>query len=223
MATTAGGDRPTPPLVEWLADLSHELRGPLTVVRGAATLLLDSGEALTDQRRAEMLQMIDRQAETMSERLDDLVTLASIESGVLVTHPGRVELADLLSDLLDWLGRRQELRKLEVSAAARELAVWADREYLHQILRCLLDNALRRTPSDGQIRITAALDGQQGILTVADSGPLRPESVKAFEPARRGPRLHLARELVRAMGGDLVLASGSDGLTAFSVTLPIDG
>lgn len=221
-ASESGWADPPPGYQEFLSDLSHELRTPLTVVRGAATILLQSTGEIPMERQIEMLELIDRQAEVMSDRMDDLVALAGLDGGTLRLHLTEVHIEEVLEEVTQWASRRLAGRSLEVSGSGA--GVLADRDRLLQVVRCLVDNAIRRTAEKGTIWVATLAGTAQPSIRVQDDGPS--VAGAADELFARPPRIgegnlgpHLARGLARAMGGDVTAEVGDSGGTVFSITL----
>ena len=216
-------DRGTqPPWLAGLSLLSHDLRRPLTVIRGAATLLVEAQERLPPSSRAQILGLIDQSVEAMSEMIEDLSVVARLEAGALEVATAPLAVDDLLEAALKSAARSAPGARLAV-AAAPGLEVDADRELAIRALRALLLQALER--SDEPFVEVEPGDGLVWLRVRMPPGPL-PEgrAEPGFEPlvpAGRDPGLALfmARGLARAMGGDLVVSPGPDADFLFSFTL----
>jgi signal transduction histidine kinase len=218
-------DRGTPP--PWLAGLSllsHDLRRPLTVIRGAATLLVEAQERLPPSSRAQILGLIDQSVEAMSEMIEDLSVVARLEAGALEVATAPLAVDGLLEAALESAARSAPGARLAV-AAAPGLEVEADRELAIRALRALLLQALERSDEPFLEVGVEPGDGLVWLRVRTTPGPL-PEGRAApgFEPlvpAGRDPglALYMARGLARAMGGDLVVSPGPDADFLFSFTL----
>ena len=216
-------DRGTqPPWLAGLSLLSHDLRRPLTVIRGAATLLVEAQERLPPSSRAQILGLIDQSVEAMSEMIEDLSVVARLEAGALEVATAPLAVDDLLEGALESAARSAPGARLAV-AAAPGLEVDADRELAIRALRALLLQALER--SDEPFVEVEPGDGLVWLRVRMPPGPL-PEgrAEPGFEPlvpAGRDPglALYMARGLARVMGGDLVVSPGPDADFLFSFTL----
>jgi two-component system OmpR family sensor kinase len=149
----------------FVADASHELRGPLTVIRGNLDLLKRS---LSEEDRRESLGAIEQEMNRMIKIVEDLLLLAEVESGQLVERQ-----AVVLKDVL--LG---ELKRVETLAGGRKILVGrqedlttrGDAQRLKQLLGNLVDNAIRYTTEESTITLSLHRDGQWARLEVADTG-----------------------------------------------------
>ena len=208
--------------------LGHELRRPLTVIRGASTLLIDDADALPPDSRKQMLTLIDRSATSMSDLIDDLLTAVHLELGDVMYSPEPVELSGLVAEAVEAAHREEPERSVHVGELDG-LEVEADREQALRALRALLVNALRFSPEGGTVEVVARADADAVRLHVLDRGPGIPaaQRERAFEKFARldpnrggaGLGLFLARGLARGMGGDVSLAEREDGGTSACFTL----
>src|SRR5207244_7637012 len=133
-----------PPWLAGLSLLSHDLRRPLTVIRGAATLLVEAQERLPPSSRVQILGLIDQSVEAMSEMIEDLSVVARLEAGALEVATAPLAVNDLLEAALKSAARSAPGARLAV-AAAPGLEVEADRELAIRALRALLLQALERS------------------------------------------------------------------------------
>jgi two-component system sensor histidine kinase KdpD len=212
--------------------LGHELRRPLTVIRGASTLLVDDGDALPPANRRQMLAMIDRSAAAMSDMVDDMLTAVHLDIGDLDHSEHPVDLQALVGEAVELASREDPERGVAVSGA-EGLEVEVDREYALQALRAVLVNALRYSPPGSAVEVVAGREGDAVRVRVLDRGPGIPaaQRERAFEKFTRldpnaggaGLGLFLARGLARRMGGDVSLADRDDGGTAVCITLKDSG
>ena len=212
----------------FLSDASHELRTPLQVARGQLELLEDG---LRDAEGRRSLALATEELERMRRIVDDLLLLARLDEGMpLRQEPVEVELVvgeALLRGML--LARREHRVEVEPGLYAR-----ADPDRLLQVLTNLVTNAVRHGGDDALIRISGrrALDGVE--IAVADTGPgIPPEELPhVFDRLYRGHEartgtsggaglgLSIAASLVRAMGGEISVASPPGGGATFTVRLP---
>ena len=209
----------------FVADASHELRGPLTTIRANAGFL-KSRQNVSDADRAEAVADISTQSDRMSRLVGDLLVLASADAGVPAART-TVDLAAVVADV----GRTmQRLGRTLVIAESGSLNVHGDADALTRLIWILVDNAFRH----GAGEITATLDevGGSARLRVTDEGPGFPdgEMSRVFErfyrsdPARSptgsGLGLAIAREIAAAHGGTITVANRPEGGAELTVTLP---
>ena len=209
----------------FVADASHELRGPLTTIRANAGFLRDRHD-VTDADRTEAVADISTQADRMSRLVDDLLILAGADAGVPVAR-ATVDLGTVVADV----GRTMQRlgRPLLIEGSGRAM-VRGDRDALTRLVWILADNAERHGAGD----ITATLDGGDGSvqLRVIDQGRgFRDSEIdRVFErfyradPARSpegsGLGLAIAHEIVAAHEGTITAANHRDGGAELTVTFP---
>ncbi len=210
---------------EFIATASHELRTPIFSIGGFVELLMD--EDIDEETRGEFLWLIRDQIERLQKLAVSLLDLSRIDAGSLELIPEPVDLSELAREVADEftpaVGRHHT--ELGFELPQEEVEAVCDRERVAQIVRILLDNALRHTPDGTSVTVSAARENGHAQLTVADSGP-GVSSDRVFErfytgDAVRGSGLGLsiARELANRMSGTIELDS-TPGHTAFTLELP---
>lgn len=154
---------------EFVSTVSHDLRGPLTLIRGYTTMLSNVG-GVNDQQR-ELQEKVLRSVDQMTKLVDDLLDLGRIETGIGL-NPEPVEIPEILNDVLTSL-RPQALNKqiaLEVELDPDMVELQADPMLLRQAIANLVDNAIKYTESGGTVKLRAEqVDGRQ-IVQVEDTG-----------------------------------------------------
>ena len=212
----------------FVSDASHELRTPITIVRGHLELLGDD-----PQERRETVALVTDELDRMSRFVDDLLVLAKAERDDFL-RVGELELGAFTEELLDKtvaLGRRRWRL-----AARGETTLVADRQRLTQAMMGLAQNAVQHTGEDGEIAIGTAVDGDEAHLWVRDSGPGIPRSDQAriFERFARasgsrrrsegaGLGLSIVRAIAEAHGGRVELDSRPGAGATFTIVIPLRG
>ena len=215
---------------EFIATASHELRTPIFSLAGFVELLQD--EDLDDETRREFLDTMSDQVARLQKLSVDLLDLSRLDAGSLELEREPVDLAELARSVVQEFGPALSEHQTELTVELPDTGPEAscDRERVAQIMRILLDNALRHTPEGTYVSVRADRSNGSAELTVADTGPGLPDAarMKAFErfytgDAARGAGLGLAiaRELAERMQGRIVLSSQPGG-TAFTLELPAD-
>jgi signal transduction histidine kinase len=215
---------------EFVATASHELRTPIFSLAGFVELLQD--EDLDEETRHEFLETMSEQVARLQKLTVDLLDLSRLDAGSVELHREAVELTDLARSVVREFSPAlaDHGTELEIKLPRAGLQANCDRERVAQIIRILLDNALRHTPEGTQVTVSANRDNGAAELTVADMGPGMSDGVrsKVFErfytgDAARGAGLGLAiaRELAERMDGNIVLTS-DNGSTAFTLALPAE-
>jgi two-component system, OmpR family, sensor kinase len=216
---------------DFIATASHELRTPIFSLAGFVELLQD--EDLDEETRREFLETMSEQVARLQKLSVDLLDLSRLDSGSVELHREPVDLAEVTRSVAGEFrpALSEHGTELHIEVPEEGPEAEGDRERVAQIMRILLDNALRHTPEGTDVTVTAHRDNGAAELTVADSGPGLPAGSheKAFErfytgDAARGAGLGLAiaRELAERMEGRLVLGS-EPGSTAFTLKLPTNG
>ena len=225
----------------FIADASHELKTPLTLIRADAEVLsrgLDDPEMAEDNR--ELVDDLLGETDRMSAILSDLLLLARLDADKISVSREPFDLALVLSETSERFAARAvaEGKKLEVVHSGK-LPARGDAERTGQILAALLDNALRFTPPDGTVTVEGGATDKRISATVTDTGPGIPrESLDRIferfyradthsEARTRGPSgggtglgLAIARDLARAQGGELAAENLPGGGARFTLTLP---
>jgi two-component system, OmpR family, sensor kinase len=216
---------------EFIATASHELRTPIFSLAGFVELLQD--EELDDGTRREFLETMGEQVARLQKLSVDLLDLSRLDAGSLELHSEDVDLSELARSIVHEFtpALADHGTDLDVRLPEQGPEALCDPERVAQIMRILLDNALRHTPAGTQVTLRADRANGAAGFTVADAGPGLPDGsrAKVFErfytgDAARGAGLGLAiaRELAERMDGRLRVYSQADG-TAFTLELPVGG
>jgi signal transduction histidine kinase len=216
---------------EFIATASHELRTPIFSLAGFVELLQD--EDLDEDTRREFIETMSEQVARLQKLSVDLLDLSRIDAGSMELHHEPVDLSELARSVLGEFrpALAEHGTRVEVALPSEGLEAACDRERVAQIMRILLDNALRHTPEGTQVTVSADRQNGAAELTVADSGPGLSDGSRAhvFErfytgDAARGAGLGLAiaQELAERMEGRITLSS-RPGSTAFTLRLPALG
>ena len=219
-----------------LGEVTHELRTPITVIRGQMEGLLDGVIAPSD----EVYVAVVDEAARLQRLVDDLTMLSQVDEGVLRIVPEMLDLSAVAAGAAERL-RPQFVDEgvMLVVAASTPVTVSGDRDRLTQVITNLLGNALGHTPQGGTVSVQSGRDGQVAWVEVTDSGAGIPagELDRIFDrfyrrgdtspiPGRasragRGLGLTIARSLARAHGGDVIASSQGAGTGAtFRLTIP---
>ena len=219
---------------EFLAMVSHELRMPLTSIRGAATALLDAAPNLDPAEMRQFHRIIVDRADHMREIIGDLLDVARIETGTLPVDPEPAEVGALVDRARNAFTSAGGRNNLEIDVVTDLPLVMADRRRIAQVIGNLLSNAARHSPEDSVIRVSAVREGGHVEVSVADQGrgipaedlPLlfRKFSHREDRDAAGDTGLGLAicKGVVEAHGGRIRAESDGPGLGArFVFTLPV--
>jgi len=224
---------------DFVATVSHELRTPITPIKGYVELLRAKGQSMTEELRQDVLRTVAERTNHMARLIEDLLLASRISS----EGPGAVvlglqlELTDLVEvtrrTAADWL--RAPTHRLQLDLPAEPLEISADPLRLSQILANLLSNAHKYSPPDAPIHLRLWRDGGWARVAVVDQGRGIPdeELERIFDKFHRvedpmtmsaggtGLGLYIARELARAMGGEVEADSAPERGSTFTVRLPL--
>jgi signal transduction histidine kinase len=216
---------------EMISKIAHELRSPLTSVKGFSSTLVKRWDAFTDEQRRQFVETIHADAQRMARIVSEVVDLARIEAGRLELSRGPAHLRSV--------AERAESNVAALVGADRilndvpdDLTAWADVERLEHVLTNLLENAVKFS-DEGPIRVVAGPGGNGMVeVTVTDSGVgIAPDRLPTLfdgpapsggraTPSGTGLGLYLSRRLVQAHGGEIVADSELGRGSTFTVTLP---
>lgn len=221
---------------DFINAVTHDMRNPLTSLKGFTELLLDSpSAALSEQERGYLVQM-EKSTRRLDRLIEDMLDLARIESGnfALTTYPedfGRV-----VRDLAESFRPQAVVGQvaLSVSVPDEALEVEMDIERIERVVGNLLANAIKFTRAGGRIEVRARLEGDRLVCEVADTGigisteelPLLFQRFSQLEPGRRtrggtGLGLSISKAIVEAHGGEIGVASHRAQGSTFWFSLPL--
>jgi heavy metal sensor kinase len=222
----------------FVADASHELRTPLTSLEGLSEMILigaDRGDASAIQR---MARSIHSELNRMSRLVSDLLVLSRLDSAAPMSI-SRVDAGQLLDDVAEQMSPLAEARQVHLKVTHDDfIPLKGDPDRLKQVLLNLVDNALRYTPPDGNVTLSALHDSSAGVaqIQVQDTGPgIPPEDIphifdrfyrgdlsRARSSGNTGLGLAIARAIVQAHGGTIQVQSTPGSGACFTVMLPAD-
>ena len=220
---------------ESLAALVHDLRTPLAVLAGYLERMREKGDRLGPGELQRYTAIGARQTRAASRLVDELFELSKLEVREVEPEPEAFPLAELVQDVAVQHGPRAEAAdvRLEAERPERPIHAYADPVLVERALANLVENALRVTPSGGQVRLRTAEEEGRAQVRVSDTGPGIPadEVPRVFErfyqgQARRqngsaGLGLAIAKRLVELQGGTLEVERTSEEGTTFLVSLPL--
>jgi signal transduction histidine kinase len=219
---------------EFLAILSHELRGPLSATGMAAQLL--AAAPVTETRAVQLGQLISRQVGHMTRLVEDLLDVSRVSRGLVVLAKEPVDLGSVVHDAVEQVGGfiESKAHKLVVFVPSEPCWISGDRTRLLQVVTNLLSNATRYTPEGGLITVSLTVEESGITLAVKDNGiglgpDLLPYLFDLYVQAERsadgkngglGLGLALVKSLVEAHGGDVSAESSGKGSgSVFTVRL----
>ena len=224
---------------EFLGMVSHELRAPLTSIKGSAATALNAEPELDPAEMREFFRIVDEQADHMRGLIGDLLDVGRIDSGTLSVHPEPAEVAGLVERARNTFLSGGGRHSVSIDLPPDLPPAMADRRRIVQVLNNLFSNASRHAPESSPIRVAAVREGVHVAITVADEGRgVAPERLahlfrkhaglaggdREGALGAAGLGLAICKGLVEAHGGRIRAASGGPGQgTEVTFTLPVAG
>jgi two-component system sensor histidine kinase KdpD len=212
-----------------LDSITHQLRTPLTSIKGAATALLNGNVAEPDSH--ELLTIIDEESDRLNQLVSEAVEMAQLDSHQVQMHFAPVNVLEMFDDARQACSWVEEKHELHVDVPA-DLQVQADATMLEKVMCNLLENAAKYSREGSPITVTAEPAGDQVVLSVADRGAGIDPSEQAliFERFYRGRSqslgtfgtgmgLAISRAIVEAHGGSINVTSQPERGSVFTITL----
>ncbi|MBA2247930.1 MAG: PAS domain-containing protein [Chloroflexia bacterium] len=224
---------------EFISIVSHELRSPLTPIRGFAQVVArDLQREGNHDQHIGFLHTLQRHVDRMTRLVDDLLDVSRLRAGRLQIRRGPTDLVDLIRNVVESRNYPSDHHTVVFQTELERLAVEIDGDRIHQVLDNLVGNALKYA-SPGEIVVALRMTGAAGThrsveITVSDGGPGIPSSERAqlFAPFYRsrsasesavpglGLGLYISHELIEAHAGSIVVAENKEGGTTFTIQLP---
>jgi signal transduction histidine kinase len=215
-----------------VSTVSHEIRSPLTTVKGFTKTLLAKWDQFTDEQKRQMLATIEEDADRVTRLLGELLDVSRIDAGRLQLHRQMLDVPALAERVMDRMRVHDHGYRLATGFPEEVPRLYADPDKVEQIFTNLVENALKY--GAGKVHVSAEVDDDEVCFTVSDEGPGIPSSQlmtifgKFFR--RSGERrsgtglgLYITRGLVEAHGGRIWAESEPDRGSRFHFTLPRGG
>jgi signal transduction histidine kinase len=210
----------------FLADVTHELRTPLSVIRGQAEAIADG---VYPADAAHLAPILDA-TQALDRLVEDLRTLVLTDAGSLALHKEPTDLGALVHDTVESFRSQAESAGIALTTEIAEKlpTVEVDPARIRQVIGNLLSNAIRHTPSGGSIKVAVSSSGNQITITITDTGEGIPADLlpHVFERFVKGPNstgsglgLAIAHEIIHAHGGSMELQNRPGGGTVVTVRL----
>jgi len=221
---------------DFVANVSHELKTPLTSIQGFVETLL-SGALHDEKNNVQFLQRIEANVKRLTNLVSDLLSLARIESGQLLVEPMAVDWREVLEGVLRLREPALVAKGLTLAVEGRErpLRVRGDREAMTQVLDNLIDNAIQYTPTPGCVTVRLTSQGDHGVVEVQDTGIgippadldriferfYRVDKARSRAAGGTGLGLSIVKNLALRMEGEVRVTSVEGKGSTFSFQLPL--
>ena len=222
---------------EFLAMVSHELRGPLTTIKGSAATVLSTTRPFSPPETRSFFRTIDQQADLLSDLVSNLLDVTRIEAGALVVDPEPTDVNDLIEEAVNSFLHGGSGQPVQVDLPPDLPPISADSQRVAQVLNNLLSNASKYSPQSSAIEVTASLQEPYLAVSVIDEGQgvtadQLPRLFKKFSRAGleegqenvegHGLGLAICKGIVEAHGGRIWVESRGEGSGArFTFTIPV--
>ena len=220
-----------------LSSVSHDLRTPLSSIKAAASSLLQKDVQWDEEARRSFALAIEHEADRLNRLVGNLLDMSRIEGGALKPEKEWYPVDELVHDVLDHMQPVLQGRTVQTQLPDDLPPVELDYLQMDQVLTNLIENAVRYTPPESPIEVSAQFDGEQMVISVADRGPGIPRADKArvFDKFYRvlgtqrntatvpgsGLGLAVSKGLVEAHGGRIWVEDRPGGGSIFRFTLPV--
>jgi len=224
----------------FVSGVTHELKTPLSVIQLQSGNLMRYQERLPADRRNQLLHSIQTQAQHLEQLIEDILALSRLDSEIASASRRRIDLVELIDRVVTHLRPLAEAKRIDLvwRKPTGEVTIQVNRSQIEQLLRNLVDNAIKFTPSDGKVEVQTLVEptvdgGENARIRVSDTGPGIPPKYQdqVFERFYRidsahttpgtGLGLAIVKEVVDAHGGSLHLQSQPEQGSLFIVTLPL--
>ena len=216
---------------DFLQNASHELKTPITSIRGYAETLL---ERTDDAQKASFLAAVLRNVQRMERLIEDMLIISKVESRNVPYQPARVDLETYMENLRMLVAGILEQKQQNLEIILQQKTIVADPLLLEHLLLNLIDNASRYSNASTKITVSVSRTGNNAAIEVTDEGPGIPSQIreKIFERffradqnrSRReggsGLGLSIVRQIARIHGGNVTVQDGPQGGSVFRVLLP---
>lgn len=216
---------------EVISAVAHELRSPLTSVKGFTSTLLHRWDRFDDDHKKRLLATINADSDRVTRLIGELLDVSRLEAGRLPLARRTISLTDISARVVERLRPLSENHHLSCQFPEDFPAVLADGDKIEQVLTNLVENAVKYT-SGGEVRVVGSLQDSMVMITVADQGKgidqeHRKQVFTKFFRERKhaqnpgtGLGLYISKGLVEAHGGRIWVENGTDRGASFSFTLP---
>jgi len=219
---------------EFVSLVSHELRAPLTNMRSALELI-EGEENPLDPNGAPILAIMNEQVSRLTRMVDEVLNVSRIEAGGIKVTRAAVDVLQVADHVIDEFAARQTGHRLRRPQGQLHPRVWADPDYLYEVITNLVDNAVKYSPAGSDVTMAVEVHDGEGITSVTDQGPgifpqdrerifekfHRVDSADSKETYGYGLGLYICRRLVEAMDGKIWVESQPGEGATFKIALPL--
>lgn len=214
-------------------DFSHEFKTPITSIRGFAQYLVETGEGIESPERMQYLQVIADESQRLSELSQNTLMLSKVEACQIITDKEEFDLSEQVKRCTILLLPQIEKKKINLELDLPEIPYYGNPELLEQVWLNLINNAIKFTPENGEISLTAGYEGNAILVRISDSGIGMDSETTAhiFEKYYQGSTgrakggngigLSIVHRIVTLCGGHVEVTSSPGAGSSFKVFLPV--
>lgn len=218
---------------KFIANISHDLRSPLTSIQGFISAIADG--TIPPERQSHYLNIVLEETARLTKLANDMTDLSKVEAGAINLELCEFDINDMIRDSLNVFETRLSAKKIRTQAIFEEevTAVLADPNMIQRVIQNLLDNAVKFTPQDGEITVETTVKGEKVFVSVRDNGEgiSREEQKKVFERFFKadssrgldkggiGLGLSIVKEFIKAHGEKIEVKSNENIGTEFTFSL----
>lgn len=221
---------------EFVSVVSHELRSPLTPIRGYVQLVArELAREGSHDLQVQRLNSIDGHVVRLTRLVDDLLDVSRMRAGSLEIRRTSCDLVELCRDVVQVRSSGEDVTRIEFEASRTTIEGDWDPDRIQQVVDNLVGNALKYSPPEGKVRVRVGIDDGRAVVSVADEGPgisetdrqnifgafFRTSEATSSQAPGLGLGLYICRELVRAHEGSIEVLEAPGGGAEFRVVLPM--
>lgn len=219
----------------FVADVSHELKTPMTTIGGFIDGIIDG--TIDEGKQKYYLSLVSDEVKRLSRMVESMLSLSRLESDEFFLKPEKFDFRDLLLSVVISQEQRIEKKELEIKGldGVCSATVYADRDLIHRVVYNLVDNAIKFTDSGGVLSFSLEVDSQNMSFTVKNTGNGIPKSElpylferfykvdksRSANKKSTGLGLYIVKTIVKKHNGTITVRSLENEYTAFTVSLPL--
>ena len=220
---------------DFVSMAAHELRSPLTAIKGFTRTLLSKADQIEEERRVRYLSMVNEQSDRLARLVDDLMQVSRIDAHRLTLEPEHIDVGSLVADIVEQFREKWASREIKLALASDDIPpAWADPHKLGEILINLIDNAIKYSPDDAPVHVGVRPVGDKIQVEIRDFGQGIPrkdlptlfqkfhrlQASKEADIPGTGLGLYIVKGLVEAHDGRVWVTSSPGEGSIFSFTVP---
>jgi two-component system phosphate regulon sensor histidine kinase PhoR len=219
---------------EFFSNASHELKTPITSIRGFAELL-NKGIVQDEEKRKELFARMEAEAERMTILINDILMISKLETKNSQADYKNVDFKTVIIEAIETLRPQAQLSEIEIVTKCEKVILWANKRHLYDLAVNLIENAVKYNKKGGTVKVNLTKSAKQAIFTVADTGIgipkanqsriferfYRVDSGRNKEIAGTGLGLSIVKHIVTNYEGTLELSSSPNQGTKIRILLPI--